>query len=270
MIMRPTVMARRGEADRMEAEFARIDIPLAGHIARRALLDGSDVLLAGNTAFVGVGARGNALGRNGFSQVAARARVPRRRGFACRPECPRLRSVAGAVAKDTIVLSRRTGRSCRLCRIQDDRGRDAAKTSRPASSARRTSRDCGHALSYVACAHAQSRRRGRVDRSVRISQDRDHAVDVGPRTETRLMRIAIAFRHSRQPARRWTHAWRTSKLRAGPMRSSRPAICVSTARNRRRCCSGSKRSARSAYAETPIAICPTRPAKRSSRLGGPA
>ncbi len=104
MLMRPTIMGRRGEADRMEAEFARIDIPLAGHIATPGLIDGSDVLLVGNTAFVGVGARGNALGRNGFSQVAA-AHGYRVVEVALPPGAPYLRSVAGAVSKDTIVLS---------------------------------------------------------------------------------------------------------------------------------------------------------------------
>ena len=56
-------MSRRAEADRMQAEFARLDVPLAGHIAGPGLLDGSDVMLAGKTAFVGVGARGNDVGR---------------------------------------------------------------------------------------------------------------------------------------------------------------------------------------------------------------
>ena len=35
VLMRPTAMSRRAEADRMQAEFARIDVPIAGHIARR-------------------------------------------------------------------------------------------------------------------------------------------------------------------------------------------------------------------------------------------
>jgi dimethylargininase len=104
MLMRPTSMARRGEADRMESEFARIDIPLAGHIAAPGLLDGSDILLAGNTAFVGVGSRGNALGRSGFSAAAAAhgyrvVEVPLAAGT------PSLRSVAGVVAKNAVVLS---------------------------------------------------------------------------------------------------------------------------------------------------------------------
>jgi len=104
VLMRPTAMARRGEADRMEAAFARIDVPLAGHIAAPGLLDGGDVLLAGNTAFVGVGPRGNALGRSGFGAVA-KAHGYRVVEVALAPGVPSLRAVASAVAKDTIVLS---------------------------------------------------------------------------------------------------------------------------------------------------------------------
>ena len=103
-IMRPSAMSRRGEAARIEAEFARIDVPIAGHIAAPGLFDGGDVLLAGRTAFVGAGTRGNAIGRNGFGSVA------RAHGYAVvevalGPGVPSLRSVAGAVANDTIVLA---------------------------------------------------------------------------------------------------------------------------------------------------------------------
>src|SRR5262249_54135730 len=59
MLMRPTLMSRRGEADRLKAEFSHIDVPLAGHVTPPGLFDGSDVLLVGQSAFVGVGKRGN-------------------------------------------------------------------------------------------------------------------------------------------------------------------------------------------------------------------
>jgi N-dimethylarginine dimethylaminohydrolase len=103
LIMRPTAMARRAEADRMEAAFARIDVPIAGHIAPPGLLDGNDVLLAGRTAFVGVGPRGNATGRGGFTEVA------RAHGYdvvevPLRGDAP-LRALASAVADDTVVLA---------------------------------------------------------------------------------------------------------------------------------------------------------------------
>ena len=105
VLMRPTSMSRRVEADRIAAEFAKLDVPLAGRIAAPGLLDGTDVLLAGTTAFVGVGRRGNAIGRAGFAELA------RAHGYdvvevALAPDVPALRSVASAVAPDTIVLAR--------------------------------------------------------------------------------------------------------------------------------------------------------------------
>lgn len=104
MIMRPTAMLRRAEADRAEAEFARIDVPLAGHIVPPGLLDGSDVLLVGKRAFVGVGRRGNALGRAGFVEVA-RAHGYDAAEVRLADGVPSLRAVAAAAACDTIVLA---------------------------------------------------------------------------------------------------------------------------------------------------------------------
>lgn len=103
VLMRPTAMSRRAEADRMQAEFAQLDVPLAGHIASPGLLDGTDVILAGETAFVGVGSRGNALGREGFAKLAG-ARGYRVVEVRLAPNVLSLRCVAGAVAKDTIVV----------------------------------------------------------------------------------------------------------------------------------------------------------------------
>ncbi len=81
-----------------------LDVPLAGHIERPGLLDGNDVVLAGETAFVGVGARGNALGRGGFAQSRARTAIASSRSPSL-PGVPALRAVASAVAKDTVVLA---------------------------------------------------------------------------------------------------------------------------------------------------------------------
>jgi dimethylargininase len=104
MIMRPTAMGRRAEADRIRAEFGRIDVPLAGHVAAPGLLDGSDVLLVGRTAFVGVGKRGNEVGRAGFARVAE-AHGYRVVEVALGPDAGCLRAVAAAVAEDTVVLA---------------------------------------------------------------------------------------------------------------------------------------------------------------------
>lgn len=105
MIARPSAMSRRGEADRIAAEFAKIDVPVAGHVSAPGLFDGSDVVLVGKTAFVGSGARGNALGRSGFAGVA------QAHGYAVievnlTPDAPPLRAIVGALASDTVVIAR--------------------------------------------------------------------------------------------------------------------------------------------------------------------
>jgi|SRR5579872_3515176 len=104
LLMRPTSMSRRAEADRMAAEFARIDVPLAGGIAAPGLLDGGDVVLADRTAFVGVGVRGNAIGRAGFAAVA-QAHGYRVVEVRLAPDVTSLRSVVSPIARDTIVLA---------------------------------------------------------------------------------------------------------------------------------------------------------------------
>jgi len=103
-LMRLTPLSRRAEVDRMEVEFSRIDVPLAGHIAAPGLLDGNDVLLAGKTAFVGVGSRGNSLGRSGFEKLA-RAHGYRVVEVQLAPDVPALRAVAGVVAEDAVVIA---------------------------------------------------------------------------------------------------------------------------------------------------------------------
>lgn len=102
-VMRPTAMSRRGEADRMRVELARRNVPLSGHITTPGLLDGNDVVLAGTTAFIGVGDRGNAIGRAGFAEVASHYGF-RTVEVTLAPGVPALRYVATAVAPDTIVL----------------------------------------------------------------------------------------------------------------------------------------------------------------------
>jgi dimethylargininase len=101
-LMRLTAMSRRAEVDRMETQFARLDVPLAGHIEGPGLLDGTDVMLVGETAFVGAGTRGNELGRRGFAELA-RSHGYRVVEVRLAPGVA-LRAVAAAVAPDTIVI----------------------------------------------------------------------------------------------------------------------------------------------------------------------
>jgi dimethylargininase len=100
-LMRLTPLSRRPEVDRIQTTFAKIDVPLAGHVEPPALLDGNDVLMAGKTAFVGIGSRGNDAGRRGFAELA-RAHGYRAVEVELRDGAP-LRAIAGAAAADTIV-----------------------------------------------------------------------------------------------------------------------------------------------------------------------
>jgi dimethylargininase len=102
-MMRLSAMARRAEVDRMEAELSLLDIPLAGHVTAPGLLDGTDVMLVGETAFIGVGTRGNELGRNGFAQLA-RSHGYRVVEVKLAAGVSALRSVAGAASSDTVIL----------------------------------------------------------------------------------------------------------------------------------------------------------------------
>ncbi len=103
VMMRLSAMSRRAEVDRMQSELARLDIPIAGHIEGPGLLDGNDVIVAGETVFIGVGARGNEIGRAGFAQLA-RARGFRVVEVKLAAGVAALRAVATAVAPDTIVV----------------------------------------------------------------------------------------------------------------------------------------------------------------------
>ncbi|MBV8726641.1 MAG: hypothetical protein JO233_02555 [Candidatus Eremiobacteraeota bacterium] len=104
VIMQPSALDRRAEVELLESEFIRMDIPLAGHIALPGLLDGTDVLLAGNTAFIGKTKRSNALGRSGFAEIA-RANGYDAVEVAVDPSVRSLRSVVNAVASDTLVIA---------------------------------------------------------------------------------------------------------------------------------------------------------------------
>lgn len=104
VIARSTSMSRRAESERLAAEFAKIDVPIAGRITPPGLLDGSDVLIVDKTAFIGVGKRGNAIGRAGFAEIA------RAQGYsvvevAMAPDVGSLRSVASALDGETLVVA---------------------------------------------------------------------------------------------------------------------------------------------------------------------
>lgn len=115
-IMRPSDLRRRGEVARAEAALERAGVPIVGRIESPGLLDGGDVLRAGDTLYIGVARQrraevgipafthGNALGRE---QLAAYARTKQLR-VVCVPmnaDVLRLRSVASLVDAETLVYA---------------------------------------------------------------------------------------------------------------------------------------------------------------------
>lgn len=104
VIVRPSAMTRRPESAWLEERLHGLDVPIAGHISAPGLLDGTDILMAGNTAFIGIGGRSNELGRNGFTQIAkAHGFEPVEVKLAA--GVPSLRSVAGVLAADSVVVA---------------------------------------------------------------------------------------------------------------------------------------------------------------------
>ena len=103
-VMRPSSPSHRAETPWIEEAFERNDVPIAAHLSAPGMLDGSDVVLAGHTAFIGVSARSNALGRDGF------ARIAQAHGFSpvevrLAAGTPSLRSVCGVLSEDSLVIA---------------------------------------------------------------------------------------------------------------------------------------------------------------------
>lgn len=115
-IMRPSDLRRRGEIAPLEATLARANVPVVGRIAAPGLLDGGDVLLAGDTLFVAVprsrrneegirpSVHGNAFGRE---QLAAYARSQNITvvEVLVAAEVSRLRSVSSLVDERTLLVA---------------------------------------------------------------------------------------------------------------------------------------------------------------------
>ncbi|MDQ2859034.1 MAG: hypothetical protein M3R53_10340 [Candidatus Eremiobacteraeota bacterium] len=115
-LMRASDVHRRPELVPLEAALARARVPIVGRIEAPGLLDGGDVLLAGDTLYVGVGAarrsetgiapsvHGNAFGRE---QLAAYARSANLRvvEVALAGEVRRLRSVAALIDAETLLYA---------------------------------------------------------------------------------------------------------------------------------------------------------------------
>ncbi|MBD5635960.1 MAG: hypothetical protein IAI49_15945 [Candidatus Eremiobacteraeota bacterium] len=115
-LMRPSDLRRRGEVAALEAALGRAQIPIVGRIEAPGLLDGGDVLLSGDTVYIGVAMKrqaeegmtsavhGNAFGRE---QLAAYARSKGSNVLevSMAAEVRRLKSVASLIAAETLLFA---------------------------------------------------------------------------------------------------------------------------------------------------------------------
>ncbi len=112
ILMRPSALARRAEIAAIEIALREFGVPLVGAIGAPGLLDGGDVAIAGDTAYVGVPAstgflgapRSNAFGRAQFEEYA-RAAGMRVVEVPLASDVQRLRTVFTLVARDLAVVA---------------------------------------------------------------------------------------------------------------------------------------------------------------------
>jgi dimethylargininase len=111
LIARPSAVERRVNVAAVERAVTALGIPVIGHIAAPGLLDATDVVLAGDRAFVGVprpGAglrpRSNELGRRQLAALLDAAGI-RLIELATAPQVSRLRGAFNVVAADTAIAA---------------------------------------------------------------------------------------------------------------------------------------------------------------------
>lgn len=107
IILRPHRIERRREVAAVEAKLRDHGIPILGKIEAPGLLDGGDIVIAGNTAYIGVPSkkpRSNTLGRSQFSVVLASAGMQTAE-LPMDGSIPRLNDVFSSAAEDLIVAA---------------------------------------------------------------------------------------------------------------------------------------------------------------------
>ncbi len=112
ILMRPSALDRRAEVASVEVALRELGVPIVGAIAAPGLLDGGDVVIAGDVAYVGVAAstgmlgapRSNAFGRAQFAELA-RAAGLRVVEIAMASDVHRLRNVFSLVANDLAIVA---------------------------------------------------------------------------------------------------------------------------------------------------------------------
>jgi len=115
-LMRPSDPKRRSEIAAVEAALVAAQIPIVGRIVAPGLLDGADVLLAGDVAYIGVprmrrseigipaAVHGNVLGREQLAAYVA-TRNMRAIPVAINTDVRRLRAVASLVDAQTLLFA---------------------------------------------------------------------------------------------------------------------------------------------------------------------
>ena len=111
LIARPSAVERRPNVAVVERALSALGVPIAGRIESPGLLDATDVVLAGDRAFVGVprpGAglrpRSNELGRRQLAAILEAQNI-RVIELATAPQVSRLRSAFNLVGVDTAVAA---------------------------------------------------------------------------------------------------------------------------------------------------------------------
>lgn len=107
IVLRPHRIDRRREVAAVEAKLRDHGIPILGKIEAPGLLDGGDVVIAGNTAYIGVPGkkpRSNTLGRSQLSQLLASAGMQTAE-LPMDDTIPRLSDVFSSAAEDLIVAA---------------------------------------------------------------------------------------------------------------------------------------------------------------------
>jgi dimethylargininase len=111
LIARPSAIERRVNVAAVERAVTALGIPIVGRIESPGLLDATDVVLAGDRAFVGVpraGAglrpRSNELGRRQLAALLDAAKI-RMIELATAPQVARLRNAFNLVAADTAIAA---------------------------------------------------------------------------------------------------------------------------------------------------------------------
>jgi dimethylargininase len=107
IMLRPHKIERRREVAAVQAKLEQLGVPIVGKIEAPGLVDGGDVVVVGDTAYVGVPQkrpRSNALGRDQLARILASCGL-KTTELAMNETIPRLNDVFSAAADDLAVAA---------------------------------------------------------------------------------------------------------------------------------------------------------------------